>query len=786
MKLIKNHNIIKLIREDNYIKFPGINENEHPYIATRYITPTWDISDDIILNFYVTDFWQTDKLHENKDIEFEIEITINETVKKYTVKIGDNSKNIGKLPIGEYKYLLQAKDKFGRQSHQLYNEFRVINRSERELDIKNNTHIVTSNDLSKFNITINGNIEDLEVAHNTKMGIQEMMNHYGSLGVKKLVLMKGIYIVDVEARWANGVTVQYLENVLCPPKNFILDLNGSTIKQTISTPDQKVGCAIAINNGYDSHVINGTLIGDYGLREFIPKEGHDYVPGEQGGCCMISGSSKYCSFDNLTIQKYCGYTFTVGIDQAGILKPYDYVDGRKHLQEDITFASGYIDNLGELIESTTERTAQFLNLEEYIPYGYFRTGQYLMFLYQPHGDSNIVKYHFYDKDKNYIKSTLGHSYRDINIPEGAFYVRATYIFDKHKNSDGMCMYFMHTPRNCDITNIHFEDTRTCALAPYQGNNLVIDNCKFVRCASERLVPGGEVTPVAIDFEDGWHNMQDYCLQNCEILEPVGTADLVVVGGFDMIFRNNKNWRISSRGYTRGQVYVNNDLSYVNLGMTNHRMSAFTVVDGNLITDRFANGLGTLEDVKLVIENCNYFETSCQFPNDGKTIVRHCNFDWNYKKLEFRSSILGGTYHNCTFKNFVWNAGHVGNLNAYNCHIENMNLEGIQGDFNLYNSTVNGCKIGTYSIDINIKFDNCIVKDFEFDRITWTVCNINYVAINSEFENANRKNILIDTYSYFPSDKIFKIKTANNKYINSTVLANQVVLDNTNIDFSEMQ
>ena len=36
------------------------NPLEIPYISNRYITPTWDVNDDVILDMYTCDYYQTD------------------------------------------------------------------------------------------------------------------------------------------------------------------------------------------------------------------------------------------------------------------------------------------------------------------------------------------------------------------------------------------------------------------------------------------------------------------------------------------------------------------------------------------------------------------------------------------------------------------------------------------------------------------------------------------------------------------------------------------------------
>ena len=88
------------------------------------------------------------------------------------------------------------------------------------------------------------------------------------------------------------------------------------------------------------------------------------------------------------------------------------------------------------------------------------------------------------------------------------------------------------------------------------------------------------------------------------------------------------------------------------------------------------------------------------------------------------------------------------------------------------------------MDINIKDSE--ITDFILNYQGWAKCNISYKAENSIFNNINvRKNILNDGYRYFGNTKTFVVNTNNNTFLNNTVLANQVVLDNSNINFDSM-
>lgn len=148
---------------------------------------------------------------------------VNEIYKEFNIFIGDNSINIGKLDEGSYELLLQVCDIYGRKSHQLYNEFRVINKEVYNKLISENTYTITDNDLLKYNIDKNNNEKK---AYETKIGIQSMINDLASSGIRKAILPKGEYIIKVENMWSAGNLIEYVKDPIFIPSNFILDLNG--------------------------------------------------------------------------------------------------------------------------------------------------------------------------------------------------------------------------------------------------------------------------------------------------------------------------------------------------------------------------------------------------------------------------------------------------------------------------------------------------------------------------------------------------------------------------------
>ena len=144
------------IYKNNNLKLLGCGEQEYmlPYISVYYSDPTYDINDDVIINLYSCEYKQPDPYCANP-VDFKLYVNIDETIKTYNIKSGDYSINIGTQPIGEHYYTVQVEDSHGRKSNQFYNEFRVINKTEYDQEIANNTYTVTDDNLLKNNICTN-------------------------------------------------------------------------------------------------------------------------------------------------------------------------------------------------------------------------------------------------------------------------------------------------------------------------------------------------------------------------------------------------------------------------------------------------------------------------------------------------------------------------------------------------------------------------------------------------------------------------------------------------------
>lgn len=753
---------LKPLTDNEEIQKTHIDLDEHLYISTVYTNPDFDIKEDIILKYYATDYNHTAYMEDDYSEVFKIILKLNGETIEFKRSIGENTLNLGKKREGQYQYTIQAIDRYGRKSPELYGEFRVENKKKKYKEIDQNTYYVTERDLLQYGIS---KLNDKSKSNQTKIGLQNLINDLSSKGVRKCILPKGIYRIDSEYEEIGDV--QKVKNVINIPSNFILDLNGSTLKQERTLHKQSKGYMISIDNSYDAHVINGIIEGDYGERDISNLENGN-PSGEQIGCGIISGDSKYSSFENLTVRNFSGYAISVGLS----------INGEHALSSCEPLTNWHkveIDEEGQEIESIDKYTSDYHDLSKYSEVDTLRTGKYLGYQFSLDGDEWTVNYSFYDKDKKYIKTIIGHQYRSFVKPKNAIYMRATYTSDNIEKLKDIQVYHMYTPINSVIRNIDFENTRTCALNPNQGNNILIENCTFTRC-------GTNITPAAIDFEDGWNLMQDYCVRRNEVIDPVGTADIIVVGGMNLQFENNKNFRFSNRGCTPGTVIRNNQDLYGGLYITNRLNSGYYRYYNN----QNVKGIGDIDsdDLKYKIYDCTFFEIPAGSKNMLIEFIR-CSFDWNYKTLPFNTGgIICGNFKDSIIKNYIDSENNFIHLNdAYfnNCKLENIKAN-INGDFYVKNSNVKNLIVSNYMSDININIEDSQIYNFEFDFTEWAKCSYNINLKNSVFKNENRDNIFSNNFANYNHNNKFIIIIDNNKFLNTTKIANNVVINNKNITF----
>ena len=759
--------LIALNKSINIKLLENINYNEVPYISTYYIKPVVTTNEDVIINFYVSDYYQQEYMSENFSSTFTITIKINnkrEIIKK-NIKAGNNSMNIGCFKnLGEQKFSIIATDEYGRNSHELFNYFLVKN------DTIDKKYIVTQEDLIKYNIksndayekkyiislnidnptseTIKKSLEKESLKYtpssnsylcliadikgldfnnwwgeniikysndydknrvllesiSTREGLQKLLDDKKAEGYNRVVLLQGTYRID------------HQQPILIPTE-FTLDLNGATLKQNQFTGDKSL--MIELNNTFDSHIINGTLEGDYFSHDYANSpNSSEWVTG-----ISIGGESKYSSYENLIIKDITGYGATNGISKSS----FDTVDYTYYPPIAIgdTFNLGDIDRTtGIPIKSTNRTTSDFIDIGKHSKIGYLSISRYLGYQGRAFDSWNLIC-HFYDKNKTFIKSTDGYQYRRIEAPENAKYIKITTLTTDKPND--LYIHYFKVPTNCYIKNITFENCRSVGLAPGAMNNMLFENCTFINC-------GQSLTNCAFDAEDGWDMMQDCTFRNFNFMNNPKN-DFLTAGGHNFIIEDMINGKVYL--YPRTNSYVLRNCSSVilsRLGRNGMKETGYTRVYNNTI-----NFSGNLEandkNWPSIIKDCTINGTTESFGVHPEACIWfHCDIGASLNKSNnYTTGMNYGTFINCFIHD---KTGYNLGGNYSNCKIKNIN-GGFSGELYITNSEIFNFNCNLMRSSKNtISLDNCDIINFYFDGTADYLKNLglNFTVKNSTINN----------------------------------------------------
>ena len=205
----------ELLSVDNDKPVETFDEEEIPFICINYYSPRMEDSQDVIIPFYATDFYQKEYLQDDYTETFKLRYELDGEVFYKNIKAGDNEVNFGKVEKGIHWYSLQLEDKYGRVSRRIFNEIWIVNKEEYEIK-EEETYIVTDNDLTQYSIN-KENSEIVEDMVNNRMGLTKLFHDLQEQGYRKCVLPNGIYRIN------KGDPIRI-------PNRFTVDMNGSTFK----------------------------------------------------------------------------------------------------------------------------------------------------------------------------------------------------------------------------------------------------------------------------------------------------------------------------------------------------------------------------------------------------------------------------------------------------------------------------------------------------------------------------------------------------------------------------
>lgn len=518
IKYLKGYDTI----ENNNLEEKEISEESFinsPWISLYYFDPVINVNDEIIVPFYVSNHNQDEWINDDYTTMFQIEIIFNNTTIRKVVHAGDNEINIGRCSeFGECYFTYQCTDLTTNIKSPLYVKHLLCKNKTKKLNI----YEMIENDLITYNIDNTDNRE-ITVMENNIDGLNSFIANKKSEGYDGVKLLPGQYNVAPGNTRSRAIIV---------PTNFTLDLNTSKIKHVFTT---KGAASLVIKiekDAIDSHIINGSIEGDYDEHD-VTVVGDEASAGsgiEGEGFNVISMGGAFCSLENLSIGWATGYCTCAGNNSESVTVAQNfskysnsYIDlnGQEKLNSNF-YTSDFFD-----LTTIKNNNYKFITACNYLGYGGYV------------GDSEVSYLHFYNENKEYLKSIKIRQYSLIPIIENVSYVKVTLYSTivptsstfkiQGRNYVGMSNY--------KLLNIDFHDTRTCALATGIYDFQLVKNCTFKKCGQKLLT--GSVTPVSIDLEDGYQWGQNYFFEDnyTDTDNRLCTADIIINYGYNTVIKN---------------------------------------------------------------------------------------------------------------------------------------------------------------------------------------------------------------------------------------------------------
>lgn len=769
----------------NKIEIPDdLNWNEVPYISTYYIKPIVKPGEEVFIDYYITDYYYkeymekynlkeddwgddnwTEEVWNNETFTVTVRVERQDDKLYHYLKAGDHQVSLGSFSTeGEQKFSILCTDKYGRNSHELFNFFLV------QEDIEVKEYIMTEDDLLTYNIkniddyekkvyvkvnklidsTIDTKIE--EVASSTIVPSHKYICFIGTTEEdengnpimqtkparfwlntiikyatdydKDTVLMESTNTrIGLQKLLDDKKLEGYNKLLLLPgiyridheapiyiPTEFTLDMNNSTLKQNQFTGNKSL--MIELNNTFNSHVINGNIEGDYFSHDYANSTNNsEWING-----ISIGGESKYSSFENLSIKNITGYGSTNGLSNSrDNTLSYTYIYPRVIGNN---FYIGDIDrNTGLDITSTTRTTSDYRDISGYSDIGYLSVSIYLGYQGNPCGTWNLIC-HFYDGNKKFLKSIDSYQYRRIAVPKNSKYMRITILNISYPTN--LSIQYFRIPTHCSFKNLKYENCRCVGMAPATMKDILVENCEFTNC-------GQSGAKCALDAEDGWDSMQDVTFKSLKFNANPNNYFLTCAG-HNFVIDGQKNGKVYIWERTRSLIIKNCkniDLILQGGGKDNIvRHGVYRIFNNNFNSASTVNNLSKHNISSTYISGLVSHSTLSIL--SSASIYTDCIVSVSSKNLGYLSAI---SMTNCVFTplstfsdrySLQFNGGHLSSYSFNNCKFN--------GKCQLSNNN------GFYSAI----FSNCSFNDVFIipsvlsnsnDLILFENCNINYTEYN---------------------------------------------------------
>ena len=611
---------------------------EYPYVSIYYSNPTVKPDEKVTVPFFVTD-WHNSKVRLGDGSKrFDVMLKFGpsggpyKTLTKKKVVSGDHTFTIGPFPRGDYECFVWTKDlQNGLESHRVWHEFRV--RTAEELAISEaKTYRMTEQDLAKYglkperedlwrevfvetkdsktklsetnlpsNVTVpvdgcvvlvpcdakgerhhdtwrNAKVlygaeysheKQAAIAAANTAGLQKLIDEKKAAGYRKVVLLKRKYRIVHEPS-------------IMVPTEFTLDLGQATVRLDRFAG---AGCYMfRIKDAYDSHLVNGTVEGDYYEHDYANSPNKaEWVDG-----VGIEGDSHYSSVENLTVTHITGYASTIGMSGEATYPNCKVGVGMMGKPTD-----GGLDlRTGEVVPAVGRYTGAFVDISN------FGTNKLCVShrldpIRGLESRSWYMPVAFYDGDKKFISGEVSFLYRPLVIPKGAKFARVSVETATQLDARrcDLSLQFFRTPSLCAFRHNRFYLNRSTSHVPFVCREVITEENVFEHS-------GETLTHCAIDAEDGWEGLHDLYLRRNRFVN-IPNAAMILNAGQNLVVDENVG-SLSVRARVVSPCVRSNDCTSVNMlcgttkGCAGHEHTMHARLIGNTIRNRLTLGGGRCE------------------------------------------------------------------------------------------------------------------------------------------------------------------------------------------------
>lgn len=528
-----------------------------PFVNMRYFNPIVKTGDGLLLEYFV----------DNKNMDSMNNFTIGDTFTTI-IRLANGAEykkttyagfHYIELPAfnttGETWFSVRCVDQNGVSSVEQFFDFLVCN------EVVENYYTMTDADLETYGIVPNNN--DVQVATSNKAAFTAFFAAAKEGGYNGVILLNNTYWVD------------YHGNPIAFPNEFTVNLNGATLSAT-QCVDLNSGSIVKLENNFDTHIVNGFLVGNYDGFDFATTKANTgtTVAGEALNATRVRNNSRYCSFEGLDISQTVGYEFMTDGNYGG----FDYLDIESNGTNDQRIDL----STGNVVTEEGCVVSNFVSLQNASKIAVGRSGQGS---YQG-GTRRELLFSFYDTNKAYISTVKTKMYYEVKVPSSAKYIRITGYGTKAQyplyGGTGVLGLNRNPtyPTNIIYKNCSWHDTRTVALTISGCNGVLVKNCHWTNIALESGTY--QVTKHLGDLEDGWQRTRNVFIHNCTAVAGNGINSVTMTYCNKLEMVNCNGFSVTSSGIEDGLV-ADNVLGTLTIGRDFRSMNPHVVYLRNAIT-----------------------------------------------------------------------------------------------------------------------------------------------------------------------------------------------------------